>query len=138
MAQWINVLRNNSFVNPMQLPLLCRNLLTSDWKLESKVLQTCEMPERHTAMNIAERLQDCISECYIDKERVSAIVHDNTSNITLAVQNLGWQSVPCFSHTLQLAVNNGLEVTQINRLASVAHKTVGHFKHSSLAMTAFN
>ena len=24
MAQWINVLRNNSFVNPMRLPLLCR------------------------------------------------------------------------------------------------------------------
>ena len=23
MAQWINVLRNNGFVNPMQLPLLC-------------------------------------------------------------------------------------------------------------------
>ena len=25
MAHWINVLRNNSFINPMQLPLLCRN-----------------------------------------------------------------------------------------------------------------
>ena len=25
MAQWINVLRNNRFVNPMRLPLLCRN-----------------------------------------------------------------------------------------------------------------
>ena len=25
MAQWLNVLRNNSFVNPMRLPLLCRN-----------------------------------------------------------------------------------------------------------------
>ena len=23
MAQWINILWNNSFVNPMQLPLLC-------------------------------------------------------------------------------------------------------------------
>ena len=23
MAQWINFLRNNSFVNPVQLPLLC-------------------------------------------------------------------------------------------------------------------
>ena len=23
MAQWINVLRNNDFVNPMRLPLLC-------------------------------------------------------------------------------------------------------------------
>ena len=25
MAQWINVLQNNSFVNPTRLPLLCRN-----------------------------------------------------------------------------------------------------------------
>ena len=25
MVQWINILRNNSFVNPMQLPLLCGN-----------------------------------------------------------------------------------------------------------------
>ena len=25
MAQWINVLWSNSFVNPMLLPLLCRN-----------------------------------------------------------------------------------------------------------------
>ena len=25
MAQWINVLRNKSFINPMGLPLLCRN-----------------------------------------------------------------------------------------------------------------
>ena len=40
MAQWINVLRNNSFVNPTRLPLLCRNSravalaepgLTADW-----------------------------------------------------------------------------------------------------------
>ena len=25
MVQWINILRNNSFVNSTQLPLLCRN-----------------------------------------------------------------------------------------------------------------
>ena len=25
MVQWINILRNNSFVNPTRLPLLCRN-----------------------------------------------------------------------------------------------------------------
>ena len=40
MAQWINVLRNNSFVNPTRLPLLCRNFravalaepgLTASW-----------------------------------------------------------------------------------------------------------
>ena len=40
MVQWINIFRNNSFVNPMRLPLLCRNYrpvalaepgLTADW-----------------------------------------------------------------------------------------------------------
>ena len=25
MAQWINILQNNIFINPMRLPLLCRN-----------------------------------------------------------------------------------------------------------------
>ena len=25
MVQWLNILWNNSFVNPTQLPLLCRN-----------------------------------------------------------------------------------------------------------------
>ena len=28
MVQWINALRNNSFVNPTRLPLLCRNFRT--------------------------------------------------------------------------------------------------------------
>ena len=41
--------------------------ITSDWKLESKVLQTREMPERHTALNIAEKLQDSIKEWKIDE-----------------------------------------------------------------------
>ena len=25
MAHWINILRNNSFINPTRLPFLCRN-----------------------------------------------------------------------------------------------------------------
>ena len=42
MVQWINVLGNNSFVNPTQLPLLCRNFravalaepgLMANWRL---------------------------------------------------------------------------------------------------------
>ena len=36
MAQWINVFRNNSFVNPMRLSLLCRNsraVALAEWGL---------------------------------------------------------------------------------------------------------
>ena len=43
MVQWIDVFRNNSFVNPMRLPLLCRNSravtlaepgLTAGWQID--------------------------------------------------------------------------------------------------------
>ena len=43
MVQWINVYRNNSFINPTQLPLLCRNFravaltepdLTAGWLID--------------------------------------------------------------------------------------------------------
>ena len=45
MAQWINVFRNNSFINPMRLPLLCRNSravalaepgLTAGWQADRR------------------------------------------------------------------------------------------------------
>ena len=45
MAQWINVFRNNSFVNPTRLPLLCRNSravalaepgLTAGWQADRR------------------------------------------------------------------------------------------------------
>ena len=35
MVQWINALQNNSFVNPMQLPLLCRNSIAIDGRQAS-------------------------------------------------------------------------------------------------------
>ena len=63
------------------------------------------------------------------------MVRDNASNMRVAVEKLGWEDVPCFAHTLQLAVSNGFEVS---RLSAAGHKLVGHFKHSDFAMTAFN
>ena len=44
--------------------------------------------------------------------------------------------LPCFAHTLQLAVNKRLDANSLNQLSSLARKLVGHFKHSALAATA--
>ena len=49
-----------------------------------------------------------------------------------------WGSLPCFGHTLQLAVNAGLEIHSISRLTEVCKKVVAHFKHSVVAMTALH
>ena len=112
------------------------HFINSEWKLESKVLQTKEMSKRHTGENIAEVLSSAINRWKIDERRISAVVHDNASNMNLAIEKLWCGDVPCFAHTLQLAVHNGLEIGQINKLSSVSRKLVGHFKHSSLATTA--
>ena len=49
-----------------------------------------------------------------------------------------WGGLPCFGHTLQLAVNAGLEIHTISRLTGVCKKIVSHFKHSVVAMTALH
>ena len=87
------------------------HFITELWTMESKVLLTQEMPECHTAVN--------------------------ASNMNLAMQFLGdWGDLPCFGHTLQLAVNSGLDLAPVRRLTAVCCKLVGHFKHSVVAMGA--
>jgi len=55
--------------------------ISSEWKLESKVLKTREMQERHTGENTAEALSIVIKEWKIDEKRISAIVCDNASTV---------------------------------------------------------
>lgn len=86
------------------------------------------MPERHTGVNIAERICEAMSKWQVEDEFVSGIVHDNAANMLTAVDDLGWNHMSCFAHTLQLAVNKGLDNTTISQVSAVARKLVGHFK----------
>ena len=62
-------------------------------------------------------------------------MRDNASNVVLAMELLeDWNHLACSGHTLQLAVNAGLELSQTSRLTATCRKTVGHFKHSVVAM----
>jgi len=96
------------------------------------------MPERHTGANIAARLREVAEAWNIDDEHVSAVVTDNASNMSVAVDTLEWYHLPCFAHTLQLAVNKGLDSNVLIQLASFGRKLVSHFKHSALATTALH
>jgi len=78
------------------------HFINNKWGLENKVLLTREMPERHIAVHIADRLREAIKEWKIDEERVCAIACDNAKNMPLSVEKLGWDGVPCSGHTLQL------------------------------------
>ena len=75
------------------------------------------------------------SEEWKISEKVVAVVCDNAANMVLASQFLeDWDDLPCFGHTLQLAVKAGLDLAIISRLTAVCRKIVGHCKHSVVAM----
>ena len=59
------------------------HFLTEDWILDSRVLVTHEMMERHTGVNIAECLREIAKDWNLDN-KVVAVVHDNASNMVLA------------------------------------------------------
>lgn len=64
------------------------------------------------------------------------MVRDNGANMVLGISLVGWPDIPCFGHTLQLCVEAGLNLAMVSRLTGAAKKLVGHFKHSSLAMSS--
>ena len=105
--------------------------LSSDWALHSKVLATRVVHDRHTGTNIAREVNKIFSEFKLDKPL--AIVTDNAANMGIAARELGIHHVHCYSHTLQLAIEEGLKITQISKTLGSARKLVSHFSHSVLA-----
>lgn len=107
-----------------------------NWEIRSAVLQTKAMPERHTAENIASVLSTATEHWGING-KVIACVHDNASNMVLAnTEHTEWDSQPCFAHSLQLAINDGFKLQNINHVVASASRLVSHFHHSTAATQA--
>ena len=53
------------------------------------------MPERHIGENIATCIRQACVEWGISEGYIVALVHDNASNMTVALRELGWENVPC-------------------------------------------
>jgi len=107
------------------------------WKLELIFLQTRFVDERHTAINLVELLNTAVEEWGI-KGKVVACIHDNASNIMLAntLEFVDWQSCPCFAHTLQLSILDGMKTANVDEVVPACNKLVAHFHHSTVSTKA--
>ena len=112
------------------------HFISDGWELCSWVLLTREMEERHTGVNISERLLEAAKEWDITDECVSGLVRDNAANAVLGAELTGWPHFGCAAQTLQLSVNAGLSHPTTDKAIATARKLVGHFKHSVVATTA--
>lgn len=62
------------------------------------------------------------------------MLRDNARNMTKALDDGNFPSLPCMAHTLQLAVSEGLQSQRtITDAVATDRRIVTHFKHSSLA-----
>ena len=110
--------------------------IDDEWNVRSFVLLTQSMPNRHTADNLAAKLNEAV-ELWGLTGKVCACVHDNASNIVSAnsTTRVNWDSVRCFAHTLQLAIQDGFGLF-LQRVIGAAGRLVKHFNHSTVATKA--
>ena len=74
-----------------------------------------------------------LSKWSIELSRCHVVVTDNAANITNAVELAGLTHIPCFIHTIQLAIKDAIfSQRMVSDMISKAKKIVGHFSHSAL------
>ena len=108
--------------------------INNKWELKCFLHETGEMVEQHTAINLANYLEEVLDRWNLPVTQISAVVTDNASNITAAIAMLERQRLGCFSHTLQLSLQKALNLPVMSRPIGRGKRLVSHF-HSSVKST---
>ena len=78
------------------------------------MLEKALFPERHTGVNVAEKLKE-IPERWAILQYVLTVSYAQAANMEAAVRILAgeynWHSLPCAAHRLQLCVLVGLSIS---------------------------
>lgn len=116
---------------------LTAQYINPQWIQRTRVLGTRVLQSRHTGDKVAEMINNMVTEYELGK--VMGICTDNASNMKVACSTGGLQRIPCFSHTLQLAIADGMKLGKktnspngtIQKAISRAKKLVTFFNHST-------
>ena len=101
--------------------------INKEWELKSYCLNTLFLPQDDTAVNISEALQSILESWSLPENKLACI----TTDVTAAVEILGWNGLSCFGHNLHLAITNSMkDDDRISCAIGIAHKIVGAFAHS--------
>jgi len=106
------------------------HFVDGEFKFRPRCLQTMEITQDHIAESLKEVLTDMLHRWKINS-KVCGAVADNASNMVNTFRLLGIQHFPCIAHTLQLAIQRGLEVPRVQCVLGRCKKLVSHFKKST-------
>ncbi|XP_060780360.1 E3 SUMO-protein ligase ZBED1-like [Neoarius graeffei] len=106
------------------------HFIHKDWTMTSYVLQTKAMHEAHTGVNMAALLQKVVTEWGMTG-KVDAVVTDNASNMTVAVNLAGLHHIKCYAHTTSLASQCALKLPAVAGLLGRVRWVTGFFHQSA-------
>ncbi|XP_071845427.1 E3 SUMO-protein ligase ZBED1-like [Apostichopus japonicus] len=110
---------------------LTAHYIDSNWKLQSRCLETIFVPQDHIALNLAEVFKEVLSDWDLPTTKLVAITTHNAGNIVNAVTSMGVNHVSCFGHNLNLAVTKSWkDDNRVSRAVGVCKSIVSHFSHS--------
>ena len=106
------------------------HFITPDWHIESAILETLNISESHTSLNLASELKKVTNEWEITT-KIHCAITDGASNIKGAIKENHWNNLVCFAHTLNLVVSCAIEqdlqskevITKIKHIVSFFHKS---------------
>lgn len=112
-------------------------VIDEKWESNSFVLQTRELSESHTGVNIARVLRNALREWELTRPQTTiACVTDNASNMDIAVRESGLHPhIKCLAHVVNLASKRGLAVSRVARLLGRVRRVTTFF-HKSTTATA--
>ena len=91
------------------------------------------MPQDYVyiGVNISEALQSILESWSLPENKLAYITTDNGSNVTAAMEILGWNGLSCFGHNLHLTITNVIkDDDRISHVIGIAHKVVGASAHT--------
>ena len=87
------------------------HFITTDWTMESAVLETSHIPESHTSINFASELKKTTDDWRITS-KIHCAITDGASNIKGAIKQNCCNNLVCFAHTLNLVVTCAIKEEQ--------------------------
>ncbi|CAG5054202.1 unnamed protein product [Parnassius apollo] len=124
---WTNTNNKESFLS------FTAHWLDNDMKFRHAVLQMKHFPMSYDAHNIKVCLEEIPASWDISAAKIHAVVRDNGRNIAKAIDKSIFKAVPCFIHTMQLAIHDALKIDYVAQILQKSRHIVTHFNHSAPA-----
>jgi len=108
------------------------HFVDADWVIQTRFLETRDMPVAHNAENTAEKVDQEMKEWKV-RSKVVAATTDNGQNVINAVEKLELLNLQCVGHTLQLVVKHAFDVPSVSGVLARIKRLVLHFRKSPKA-----